>query len=200
MCRDCRGELHDMELIGAALLAEAAPRDAPGGKVAAPPAPPRPAVPMPSRPLPAAGSAGILPEPLASRCCLTLDTIPWKRFVPGVWHHRLPLSPGVRGDLRLIRLAPGRRMPLHGHGGSELTLVLDGAFIDTSGEYRRGDIQDVDYRTDHRPMGDKKLGCVCLIASDRQPRFKGWFGLLLRLFGPRPRRGDGRGRAQPATS
>jgi len=198
MCGECCRELRDMELIGVALLAEAAVPDPPGGKLAAPPAPPLPVAPAPGQPSPAAATATGLPEPLASKCCLTLDSIPWKRMLPGVWHHRLPLSPGVRGDLRLVKIAAGRKLPTHGHGASELTLVLDGAFSDEIGEYRRGDIQDIDYRSEHQPVADRKLGCICLIACDRSLRFKGWLGLLLRLFGPR--RKGGQGRAQPATS
>jgi putative transcriptional regulator len=200
MCGDCCRELRDMELIGAALLAEAAAT--PGAlddKVAVPPAPPPPVAPPPGQPSPAARTATGLPEPLASKCCLTLDSIPWTRMLPGVWHHRLPLSPGVRGDLRLVRIAAGRKLPTHGHGASELTLVLDGAFSDEIGEYRRGDIQDIDYRREHQPVADRKLGCICLIACDRPLRFKGWFGLLLRFFGPRRKR-RAQGRAQPAPS
>jgi len=200
MCRHCCSELRDMELIGATLLAEAAAHDTQDGKVAAVPTPPPPVARARSEPPPAAAeTAAGLPEPLARRCCLTLDSIPWKRLLPGVWHHHLPLSPGVRGDLRLVRIAPGRKLPTHGHGASELTLVLDGAFADEVGVYGRGDIQDIDYRTEHQPVADRKLGCICLIACDRSLRFKGWLGLLLRLFGPR-RRSDGRGRAQAATS
>jgi putative transcriptional regulator len=198
MCGECRRELRDMELIGSVLLAEAAAHDPADGKVAVPPARSPPVAPRHDGPLPAAATAAGLPEPLASKCCLTLDTIPWKRLLPGVWHHRLPLSPGVRGDLRLVRIAGGRKLPMHGHGASELTLVLDGAFADEVGVYRRGDIQDIDYRTEHQPVADRKLGCICLIACDRALRFKGWRGMLLRLFGPRRR--DGRGRAQAATS
>jgi putative transcriptional regulator len=104
-----------------------------------------------------------------------------------MWHHRLALSPGVRGDLRLVKLVAGRRLPAHGHGGSELTLVLDGAFADETGEYFRGDIQDIDDQTEHRPAADRKLGCICLIANDRGLRFKGLLGLLSRLLRGRRR-------------
>ena len=70
-------------------------------------------------------------------------------------------------------------MPDHGHGGSELTLVLDGAYADETGEFRRGDIQDVDDEVEHRPVADKELGCICLIASERPARFKSLVGRLM---------------------
>ena len=108
-----------------------------------------------------------LPEPIARKYGLAFDTIPWRPIGEGAWHYRLPLSPGVEGDLRLFKFAPGYRYQLHGHGGAEFTLVIDGAFSDASGEYRRGDAQDLDDETEHQPIVDEDLGCVCLIASDR---------------------------------
>jgi putative transcriptional regulator len=70
-------------------------------------------------------------------------------------------------------------MPDHGHGGGELTLVLKGAYADETGEYRAGDVQDVDEDVEHTPVADPVAGCVCLIASEKPARFKGWIGKLL---------------------
>jgi putative transcriptional regulator len=189
MCGECRKDLRDMELIGSALLGATPAPTAHEGELAIPDRPQEPQAPErdpPSRRRTAHG----LPAPIARRYGLTLDSIPWKRLGPGIWHHRLALSAGVKGDLRLIKLAAGRRLPEHGHGGSELTLVLEGAFGDETGKYLRGDIQDIDDQTEHRPVADKTEGCVCLIANDRGLRFKGLLGLVLRLFrGPRRGRG-----------
>ncbi len=73
-------------------------------------------------------------------------------------------------------------MPDHGHGGAELTLVLDGAYADQTGEYGAGDIQDVDENVEHTPMADSGTGCICLIASESPARFKGWIGRLFQPF------------------
>jgi putative transcriptional regulator len=62
---------------------------------------------------------------------------------------------------------------MHGHRGSELTLVLAGAFADATGAYHRGDVQDPDDETEHQPAADKESGCICLIASERPPRLIG---------------------------
>jgi len=70
-------------------------------------------------------------------------------------------------------------MPDHGHGGAELTLVLDGAYSDVTGRYCRGDLQDVDETVEHSPVSDPSLGCVCLIASETKAKFKGVVGRLL---------------------
>jgi putative transcriptional regulator len=176
VCEGCCSEMEDLELIGAGLLASLPP--AVGSTIQ-----------VPARPLDGElrsaqarariGSSDRLPAPIAQAYGLSFDTIPWKRLGPGVWHHRLPLSAGLEGDLRLLKIGPGREMPDHGHGGSELTLVLDGAYGDETGEYRRGDIQDVDEEIEHRPVADKQVGCVCLIASERPAKFKSIVGKLL---------------------
>ncbi len=45
---------------------------------------------------------------------------------------------------RLIRLKAGRGVPRHTHGGSELTVVLEGSFSDETGHYARGDLAIAD--------------------------------------------------------
>lgn len=164
ICSECREEVRDMELIGAAALAGLSPAlGASGGEVAAPRRPRESAQPEAS---PTGGSAVAgVPAPLARKYGLALGSIPWTLLAPGVWEHRLALSPGAEGDLRLIKLAPGRKLPMHGHGDSELTLVLDGAFSDATGEYRCGDVQDLESGNEHQPVGDKEAGCICLVAS-----------------------------------
>lgn len=179
MCEACRCEISDMELIGAALLLRAEPAERPTRPRLPDPAPPRHA-PQQRIAAPAAGEER-LPAPIAKAYGLTFGTVPWKRLGPGVWHHQLPLSDSAKGDLRLLKIAAGRRMPEHGHGGAELTLVLDGAYADDSGTYRCGDIQDVDGAIEHTPIADAKAGCVCLIASEHPARFK---GLVARLVQP----------------
>jgi putative transcriptional regulator len=179
MCRSCRREIADMELIGAALLLQPSLRAQPARTDSAEPLRHRPVQKKPTTPCAESGER--LPSPIALTYGLTFATIPWKRLGPGVWHHRLSLSAGMEGDLRLLKIAAGRRMPEHGHGGSELTLVLDGAYSDETGTYLRGDIQDVDESTEHTPVADPNAGCICLIASDRPARFK---GLMARLVQP----------------
>ena len=176
MCEECRAELVDLELLGAALMSRAEPvlESAPTQ------APERPTDNSSSEVArPRAAASDKLPAPIAAAFHLSFDAIPWKRLGPGIWHHRLPVSPSVEGDLRLLKIGPGRVMPDHGHGGSELTLVLDGAYNDATGSYRRGDMQDVDEEIEHKPVADKVTGCICLIASERPVRFKSLVGRLL---------------------
>lgn len=108
-----------------------------------------------------------------------LADIPWQRLGFGVWHHPIKLGGDASGDLRLLKVQRGQAMPEHGHGGCELTLVLDGAYTDEVGTFGAGDVADLDDSVEHRPVADASVGCVCLIASERRARFKGMIGRLL---------------------
>lgn len=126
-----------------------------------------------------------IPAVIAKRFNLNadqFDDIPWRRIGIGVWHHPLPLPSTSAGDLRLLKIAPGRRMPEHSHGGVELTLVLDGAYTDECGTYKVGDVQEADDVTQHRPVADRASGCICLVASDKPPRFTGLLGRIAQPF------------------
>jgi putative transcriptional regulator len=177
MCPRCRQEVADLEMVGGVLMASAVVPSA----IQASGARRRVAAATAAKPVVPAHRPDVLPTPLVSAYGLTLDRVPWRRLGPGVWHHRLALRQEDEGDLRLLRIAAGRRMPDHGHGGSELTLMLEGSYSDVTGEYRRGDVQDVDDDVEHQPVVGADADCVCLIASDHPARFK---SLLARIAQP----------------
>lgn len=179
MCLHCQRELGDLELLGSALLADL---DVGADE--------SPMSVLPRRPVSSATwtlpprtatsrdrDAG--PVLFAQQFGLDLNNIVWRWLGPGIRHCRLPLPAGIKGDLRLLKIEPGKQMPEHGHGGTELTLVLEGMYRDQSGTYRRGDVQDIDDESEHRPMADEVTGCVCIIASERPARFKGLTSRLL---------------------
>lgn len=176
MCPRCSLELSDLDLLGGALLTRQKGMAGDG----APRATLAPSSLGPSyHPARSSDPGERLPAPIAAAYGLSFDKIPWKRLAPGVLHHRLTLTAGTQGDLRLLKISAGRRMPDHGHGGAELTLVLEGAYGDATGEYRCGDLQDVDESVEHTPVADKTEGCICMIASERPARFRGVIGRLL---------------------
>lgn len=181
ICPTCQRELRDLDMMGAGLL-EAMPVKAAGVSPGAP-ALPGEVVAMAQRrqvrTVPQARK--LVPVNVARRLGVDLQNVEWRRLGPGVWHHRLPLSAGSVGDLRLLKIAGGRRMPEHGHGGSELTLVLEGAYSDENGRYLPGDLQDIDADFEHVPVADPVLGCICIVASEKPARFK---GLISRLLQP----------------
>lgn len=171
ICPRCRAELKSHSLIGEALFESLKPE--PVTREA-------PVVAM------RAGEATLaedvvceMPSVLKAALDGRFDDIPWRRAAPGVWHYPIALSAQAKGDLRLIKVAPGTRLPEHGHGGTELTLVLDGAYSDEFGTYRKGDVADMGDDVEHRPIAGENTGCICLAASDAKPRFTGMFARLL---------------------
>ncbi|MDF2366729.1 ChrR family anti-sigma-E factor [Sneathiella sp.] len=127
-----------------------------------------------------------VPMPLAERMPTSLDDIPWRTLGPGVSHYPLPRASAqkVKGTLRLLKIAPGKVMPEHGHSGRELTLVLRGSYIDDFGRFQAGDIADLDSDILHQPVADTAEDCICLIATDAPLKFSGFFSRLLQpVFG-----------------
>jgi putative transcriptional regulator len=110
-----------------------------------------------------------------------LDDVAWKTVAPGVAMHRLPTSKAARGSLRLLKIAPGKKIPEHGHGGTEITLVLTGSYRDAFGRFGPGDVADLDENVEHQPMVASSEPCICLVATEAPTRFKSFFG---RLFQP----------------
>lgn len=128
----------------------------------------------------AADPASDVPAPLRAVLGDSLDKISWRWIAPGVYAHRVALPHPERGTLRLMKVAPGRAIPDHGHVGSEITLVLRGAFHDASGTYRAGDVADMAETDNHAPVADATAGCICLIATDGSMMFKSKLARLMK--------------------
>jgi putative transcriptional regulator len=122
-----------------------------------------------------------MPAPLARLVGSRLDDVKWKLVAPGVREHVLHDGDGVQASL--IKLKPGCAIPSHTHEGLEATLVLRGAFSDSSGRYRRGDAAVADAAVDHRPVADRGGDCICYSVSDAPFRLTGPVGRIVeRLF------------------
>jgi putative transcriptional regulator len=111
----------------------------------------------------------------------------WRWLAPGISRIAVDVPGGVtREHAYLIRVAPGRRLPDHGHRGWEATCVLAGRFTDATGEYGPGDVAEIDVaETDgevmHQPVAGAGESCICLIAWEGRLRMR---GLLARLAQP----------------
>lgn len=127
-------------------------------------------------------SASDIPAPLQPLLGRDLAAIKWKRVGPGVWQHSIPLSDNGRGDLRVIKVAPGQALPEHAHTGSELTLVLKGSYRDSTGHYRPGDVADMMGDASHSPIADPEEGCICVIATEGRLKFKGLIARFVQPF------------------
>lgn len=123
--------------------------------------------------------ASDVPAPLVRFVGPSLNNIDWSRPFGGVRKRNLRLGPECTSSLYMLKIASGKSMPEHGHGGSEMTLVLSGAYRDEIGRFGPGDIADLDEHIEHRPIVDSDEPCICVVATEAPTRFKSLIGKAL---------------------
>ncbi len=111
-----------------------------------------------------------------------IETLKWRKAGPGVMMFKPAQQDGQNGFLGLLRIKPGHKVPDHGHGGTELTLILRGAYHDEIGHFARGDIADLDESVIHTPVAAVGEDCICLVANDAPTRFQSWSARLVQRF------------------
>jgi putative transcriptional regulator len=111
-----------------------------------------------------------------------LDSLKWKSKAPGISTFEIPLSSKGSTHLQLLRIGKGRKMPEHGHGGEELTVMLRGSYTDHTGRYIVGDVADLDEDIEHQPVVDSDEDCICLVATEAPTRFKSVWARLAQPF------------------
>ena len=130
----------------------------------------------------ASAPSSVLPAPLLRLIGSDLNDLKWRTKLPGVREYRI--SESDRGEASILWVGAGRRVPSHTHDGSEITLVLKGAFADVTGRYGRGDIAIAEADLDHRPLTDENEDCICFAVTDAPLRLTGPVGRILdRFFG-----------------
>jgi putative transcriptional regulator len=112
----------------------------------------------------------------------SLDDLAWKKKAPGIGVFDVPLPANARGQLKILSIAPGKELPEHGHGGEELTYILRGSYSDHTGRYVAGDVADFDEETEHSPIVDSDVVCICLIAIEAPAKFKSIWARLAQPF------------------
>ena len=123
--------------------------------------------------------SGVLPAPLQDYVGGDLDAIQWRPVGMGVKQAILPTSKDAAA--RLLFIPAGAAMPDHGHGGLEMTMVLQGAFIDSGERFARGDVEVATSDLAHTPIADIGEDCICLAVTDAPLKFK---SLLPRIAQP----------------
>ena len=161
LCPMCRQQVAEMEALGGALMDDCPPAiagDALWQRVAA-------------RMDALEGAREVAAAPLRDYTGGDADNLAWRRLGLGAEQVVLKTrQPGT--SARLLRIAPGQRVPAHGHAGLEVTVVLSGAFSDETGRYGRGDFQELDGEIEHQPWVDGGEPCICLAVTDAPLRFK----------------------------
>lgn len=121
-----------------------------------------------------------IPAPLHSYIGEDLSAVRWQPIGMGVKQAILPTSKGATA--RLLCIPAGSAMPDHGHRGTEMTLVIKGAFKDADDYFARGDIEIADSNVQHIPIADVHEDCICLAVTDAPLRFTSFLPRLLQRF------------------
>jgi putative transcriptional regulator len=176
LCDDCRARLETFEALGGAVMEAEAVAEVSDDALAQVMARLDLALPDVT---PVAHVRGILPAPVAAYVGGNLDRVKWKSLGMGVRQAILPTS--SRATARLLYIPAGQSVPDHGHRGTELTLVLRGAFRDATDRFGPGDLEIAGEDLQHTPVAEAGEACICLAATDAPLRFA---GLVPRLLQP----------------
>lgn len=137
---------------------------------ATPPAAPR-------APAPRSNDPDRIPTPLQPYFGASYRALKWRWMGPGM--HFIRRTGPSGGNLLMLRIGPGKRLPVHSHGGSEITQILSGAYDDALGHFGPGDVADLDSETEHQPITSTGVPCICVSALDAPLRFQGWLARRL---------------------
>jgi putative transcriptional regulator len=102
----------------------------------------------------------------------------WRNVLGGFEEIRLRL-PGDSHRVSLLRLRPGRGLPMHRHVGTEYTVVLQGGYTDSTGNYGVGDFAVGPGPEHHEPIADPGPPCIALIVVEKPVVLTGPFGRWL---------------------
>lgn len=166
MCDECRARSEAFDAVGGAVVEEGFSAMSAGSLEAClarldglPQARPQPR-----------RSQGIFPAPLAEYVGGGLDAVKWRPLGLGAKQAILKtLDSGA--SVRLLSIPGGAAMPEHSHRGTEMTLVLQGAFRDEADRFARGDIELADDSLEHTPVAEVGETCICLAATEAPLRF-----------------------------
>ena len=102
----------------------------------------------------------------------------WKRVFGGFDEIRLGLRGGTH-RVSLLRLAPGKGLPVHRHIADEFTIVLQGGYTDNTGNYGVGDFAVGPGPQEHEPVADPGEPCIALIVVEKPIVLTGMWARLL---------------------
>ncbi|MHA6327158.1 ChrR family anti-sigma-E factor [Roseivivax sp. CAU 1753] len=178
LCDDCRASAESYDALGGAILDAAALEPVSDDLLAATMAALRDDVPVDPAPC---QTDPVLPAPLAGYVGGRLADVHWRPVGFGVKQAILPVTDKT-ATARLLYIPAGTAIPDHSHHGTEITLVLQGAFTDADGTFARGDVEVATDEVDHTPVADISEDCICLAVTDAPLRFKGWLPRLAQPF------------------
>lgn len=179
MCDDCRAALAEYEAVGGEVMLDAAPAQIADDALAATLAMIDGGV-MAEKPTPVRRQDSLFPSPLQDYVNGDVDSLKWRKVGGGV--SQLVLETSKEATVRLLRIPAGTAVPDHGHRGTELTLVLQGAFVDEEDRFGTGDIEVANEELQHTPVAEDGEDCICLAATDAPLRFRGLVPRIAQRF------------------
>ena len=109
------------------------------------------------------------------------EDLDWKRITSDLRISHLRTG-DLENEFALYHIRAGGTIPKHTHRGTELTLVLEGAFSDEAGHYKQGDFIMRDAEHVHTPTASEEGDCICIGVLDAPVRFKPWQYRMLNPF------------------
>jgi len=178
MCDECRARLASFDTVGGTLLDRCESVAMGADSLAATMALIRGGAAV-GKPAPRRASHG-LPAPLRDYIGGDLDSVRWRPVGMGVKQAILPTSRDATA--RLLYIPAGASVPDHGHRGTELTLVLQGAFVDEADRFGVGDVEVANEEMEHTPIAEAGADCICLAATDAPLRFNSFVPRMAQRF------------------
>lgn len=168
MCDECRARMHEFDAVGGTVLDSAEEMAMSAGSFEATMA-------LiadgdwsePERPI--RMDDAVFPAPLQDYVGGDLSDVKWRKIGGGV--SQAILETEGEATVRLLKIPGGVAVPDHGHRGTELTLVLQGAFKDETDRFGPGDVEVANEDLEHQPIAEEGLDCICLAATDAPLKF-----------------------------
>ncbi|MCL4105062.1 UNVERIFIED_CONTAM: hypothetical protein GTU68_018769 [Idotea baltica] len=121
-----------------------------------------------------------VPAPLVDYIGGGLEDVKWRSVGMGV--QQAVLKSSKEASVRLLRIPAGQAMPDHSHQGTEMTLVLKGAFRDELDRFGPGDIEIATDEVHHTPVAEEGEDCICLVATDAPLKFNSLIPKIAQTF------------------
>ncbi len=169
LCDECRARMHEFDAVGGAIMIDQGEAPVGEGAFAATMALINDAAWSAPSEMPKRNAPAVFPEPLRDYVGGDLDDVKWRRIGGGVSQAVIKTSRDA--TVRLLKIPGGTAVPDHGHRGTELTLVLQGAFEDETDSFGKGDIEVANEEMVHQPVAKPGTDCICLAATDAPLRF-----------------------------
>jgi putative transcriptional regulator len=131
---------------------------------------------------PKVSSRGTQLPPIVEKL-LPATSLRWKRVSPSLKQANLETGQN-RYEVCLHKIRKGGKVAEHDHRGTEITIVLRGAFSDEKGTYRRGDFLMRAPGDTHRPTATQDQDCLCLSVCEAPVKLTGLLGKIVNPFLP----------------